>query len=567
MDAKAWTAVLVGAIAGSPAATARAFEIESSATHGCHERITADALRDAGWPEGARPPAPNETERRIIDDLLFELESLPEDPWSAALLIGARFADVGEESPRDFAALSQLHNDPARQVEHCLRRESDDGEAGDGKALAACRNFILDQLERAIGPGDDVDLATQIAIGTHLKFRAEVEIDVDRFAFHLGRALHALQDSYAHSFRNPDDRRVRHVLNWIEGNVGGSQDELRDGHPHVARLDDCSSGIAAERQVWATEASSELIAAVGAPAASRQERLQRARAVLDARFEIEPGCTADNGWCGAPEAGLSGCAAGGRGSGVGGALAVLGLLSIGWRGSRNRKRPGAAVAGIALALFAVARASAEPAAGAPFARASAEQAAGAPFARVEVEPSDEESPDNATERALDRDEKVIDAIPDRVTHTWGASLTAGAAIDRGGAAAAAGIRFASWESIALGLDIEYNPWISVADLDVAPGAVSVYVPLIWKLRRFGTWELRSTFGAGASMILFDLVGVDKGSIGPFIGWNPLGLAIPLGGDTKLIVKPGDISLPVPQVSGIPFYYHQYRFTLGIEWYP
>jgi hypothetical protein len=188
-------------------------------------------------------------------------------------------------------------------------------------------------------------------------------------------------------------------------------------------------------------------------------------------------------------------------------------------------------------------------------------------AEVDPEPSDEEPSDKTTERALDRDERVIDAIPDRVTHTWGASLTAGAAFDRGGAAAAAGIRFAPWESITLGLDIEYNPWVSIADLDVAAGAASVYIPVIWKLRKFGTWELRSTFYGGATMLLFDLVGADKGSIGPFVGWNPLGLAIPVGSDTKLIVKPGDIALPIPQVEGIPFYYHQYRFTVGIEWYP
>jgi hypothetical protein len=188
-------------------------------------------------------------------------------------------------------------------------------------------------------------------------------------------------------------------------------------------------------------------------------------------------------------------------------------------------------------------------------------------AEVDVDPSDPEQSDKTTERALDRDAKVMEAIPDRVTHTWGASLTAGLAFDRGGGAAAGGVRFVPSESFTLGLDIEYNPWVSFADLDVAAGAASVYIPVIWKLRRFGTWELRSTFYAGASMLLFDLVGADRGSIGPFVGWNPLGLAIPIGADTKLIVKPGDIALPIPQMAGIPFYYHQYRFTVGIEWYP
>ena len=69
------------------------------------------------------------------------------------------------------------------------------------------------------------------------------------------------------------------------------------------------------------------------------------------------------------------------------------------------------------------------------------------------------------------------------------------------------------------------------------------------------------------MLMFDLVGADKGQIGPYVGWNPLGLALPLGTHTKLVIKPGDIAVPIPQVTGIPFYYHQYRTTIGLEWYP
>jgi hypothetical protein len=69
------------------------------------------------------------------------------------------------------------------------------------------------------------------------------------------------------------------------------------------------------------------------------------------------------------------------------------------------------------------------------------------------------------------------------------------------------------------------------------------------------------------MLLFDLVGADSGAVGVFVGWNPLGLAVPMGSDVKLVIKPGDIAVSAPQLRGIPFYYHQYRFTVGIEWYP
>jgi hypothetical protein len=271
--------------------------------------------------------------------------------------------------------------------------------------------------------------------------------------------------------------------------------------------------------------------------------------VVRARFELEPGCTADNDWCEAPEAALGGCSAS-RGGGIPAALVVVALL-VGLRKPRESV--------VVSALVAIALAGGVARADRPGKAASEPSRT---VAAAEIEPDD-----GRDEQALERDEKIIEAIPDRVTHTWGAALSASGAFDRGGAAASAGLRVSPWESFGFGLDVEYNPWISISDIDVAPGAASIYVPLIWKIKRFGTWEMRSTFYAGATMLLFDLVGADKGSVGPFAGWNPLGLAIPLGGDTKLIVKPGDIVLPIPQLEGIPFYYHQYRFTVGIEWFP
>ena len=179
----------------------------------------------------------------------------------------------------------------------------------------------------------------------------------------------------------------------------------------------------------------------------------------------------------------------------------------------------------------------------------------------------EDAPEQTTDRVLEREEKVIDDLPDAVARTWGAALSAGGAFDRGALSGSVGLRWNRWRSVGLGLDLEYNPWFSVSAAAVAPGAASLYIPVTWRLKHFGTWELRTTAYLGATMILFDLVGVDRGAIGPLIGWNPLGLALPLGADFKLVVKPGDIVVAAPQVTGIPFYYHQYRFTVGVEWYP
>jgi len=91
------------------ASPARAWQIESPATTGCHERITARAIRLAGFPGGAVPPAPSDYDQRVIRDVPF---SFPidgsEDPWNLALLVGVRNNDIEGNDPTDVAALSKL---------------------------------------------------------------------------------------------------------------------------------------------------------------------------------------------------------------------------------------------------------------------------------------------------------------------------------------------------------------------------------------------------------------------------------------------------------------------------
>jgi hypothetical protein len=539
---------LAGSIAAVLAAprSAAAFEIETSYTSGCHEKITASAIAGAGWPDGQQPPAPTETDERIMDDLPFELPS--RDPWTLALLIGARDNDIGGADPFDLPALSQIHDDPARQSDHCLRRRQDDGEAGDASALAACRDFILGELELALGDGDAVDMEATTEVEVHLTFRGRTELDLTAYPFHLGRALHALEDSYTHTFRDPDSEAVRSVLNWIEGNLGGS-DPARDGHPHISGLAQCDQDDAV-RVDPATAAATELIAALADPEGGRAGRLERAAEVLERHTQQQPGCTVDNDWCDTPEASLSTstCAIAGSGSALGAAILLFLLVA--------RRRRAIALA-LLLASAPAAAQEADPAAGEEAAPATGEDAA-----------DQKEDPTAAsTERALKHEEKVIEDLPDTVARNWGAAVSAGGAFDRGAMMFSGGVRWNPWHSFGVGLDLEYNPWFSISAAEAAPGAASLYVPVIWRLKHFGTWELRSTAYVGATMILFDLVGVDRYSIGPFVGWNPLGLALPLGPDFKLVVKPGDIAVAAPQVTGIPFYYHQYRFTVGLEWYP
>jgi hypothetical protein len=541
-------------------ATASAFQIETSSTSACHESITLEALEAAGWPDGREPPPLDDTGQRIADDLPFDLPGDRKDLWSIALVIGVRHNDVGSNDPFDLPALSQLHGDPARQPEHCLRQGPHDGASGDQQAIDACAAFVIEQIEQALAGSDgEVDMDATVEIETHLLFRGKVELDLPAYPFHVGRALHALQDSYTHQFRNPADERVRSVLNWVEGNLEGDSDEMRDGHPHLTTMDECGSNLGdARRRDWAVQASADLLAALASDKGGRGGRIDRARAVFAAHTEIEPGCSAANDYCDTRESTVAtGCSTAGSAQlgGPGWLLAALALLALGRAAvqrASGRRRVAALVVAVALLTPVAAGAQEEGSDD----QSEAEQAREA-----------EETGDEQADESLAREERVLERLPDPVSETWGASFNVAAAFDRGAGAASLGLRWNPWRDLGFGLDAEYNPWVSVSGFEVAPGAASLYVPVIWRLKRFGTWELRATAYAGATTILFDLVGVDKGAVGLFAGINPLGLALPLGGHTKLVVKPGDIVVSAPQLRGIPFYYHQYRLTVGIEWYP
>jgi MYXO-CTERM domain-containing protein len=565
---RAAVAIALIALALVSPGVAHAFQVETASTSGCHESITLEALDRIGWPGGARPPPLDETGRRIADDLPFSLPDDRRDLWTIALLIGVRYNDVGALDPFDLPALSQWHGDPDHQPEHCLRQADDDGEAGDQRALDACRDFVLDQVTQALaaGDGEEVDMDARVEVETHLLFRGKVKLDLPAYPFHLGRALHALQDSFTHAFRDPHSAEVLTVLNWVEGNLEGGSDPERDGHAHMMQLDRCGSGAGQERRTgWATDASADVLAALASADGGRDGRMDRVGAAFAAHTQREPGCTADNDWCDAQELTLSsGCSASGAENGPGWPLAALGLLALA-RAAAHRvrcraRRAAAVVLAAVLITPAAAGAQTEGADSKSDAQAKSDQDQAA---RQKAEKRAEGS-ENAS---LAREERVIDRLPDVVSETWGAALNVGAAIDRGAGSASLGVRWNPWRDLGFGLDAEYNPWVSVSGFDVAPGAASLYVPVIWRLKRFGTWELRTTAYAGASMILFDLVGVDSGTVGLFGGINPLGLALPLGGHTKLVVKPGDVAISAPQLRGIPYYYLQYRFTIGVEWYP
>jgi hypothetical protein len=81
---------------------------------------------------------------------------------------------------------------------------------------------------------------------------------------------------------------------------------------------------------------------------------------------------------------------------------------------------------------------------------------------------------------------------------------------------------------------------------------------------FEAADLRSTLCLGVSRMNFDLYGVPEGSIGPFIGVNLLGLDIELSRQIYLVINPAFVAIPIPQTSGVPYSFPQYRISLGFQ---
>jgi hypothetical protein len=211
----------------------------------CHQGITTEAL-DAGlWPLGAASPPLSHDFVLLKNELSIDLAPRVDSYWSVGTLLGNVYDDVGPYDAGDVIALAEYAAKPETQNSHCLRDAGDDGLTGDARALAACKAYILEQLGTALGVDDIPDLTAIEVVRLHLLFRGDADIPLTRFSFHLGRATHALQDSFTHTFRSADRRQVRSVLNWVDWLKGEHGEDgyvaARDGFQHIYALDQCDA--------------------------------------------------------------------------------------------------------------------------------------------------------------------------------------------------------------------------------------------------------------------------------------------------------------------------------------
>ena len=531
---------LVGAAALTVSAATFGYSGESVVSDGCHERITMDALRRVRSElPGAGLVAPNADERALIDDMPCELDSDMRELGAVSMLLGNRDVDLLGNAPNDLSELAPIHGDPNRQDEHCLRSAGDDEPTGSETALQRCRDGIAARARASLNglDGSGVpDPGRRQTIEVFLELRGSVDAALPTYHVEVGRALHTLQDSFSHVYRNPADQRlVTVVLNYVDF-AEERLEEAIDGPPHNSSLDRCVDldAFRAERLELATRASYELIRVSLEPNADPSSKLANIDEVLSRYLTFDPlsDCSLSNGWCNAPEkqyAEQRGCICSHVSSDTAAphALTALGACAMLFYGRRRKRRCSKTrrSSGMALALFAT---TAIPA------QARAADLAPPPVRKEE---------------------------PSRL----GVVGAASGALQNGAFAASVGGVFRLSPSVLVGLEAEYNPWFSVRTFDVKRGSTNVYAVGVLRFPlRYQRVNLRSTLQLGVSRMNFALFGVPEGSVGPYVGFNLLGVDYELTNRILLIVNPAHIAIPIPKTSSVPFAYLQYRVTVGVQ---
>ncbi|MDF3065033.1 MAG: hypothetical protein K0R38_634 [Polyangiaceae bacterium] len=541
----AWQLCIVSLVAATPTA-ALAFSTGSAATKSCHEDITSSAWNTAReqHPEQGRALPARGEDQALIDDVPFSVPKSLSDIGGTTLLLGVRDNDIKEHGPLDLKNLSPEASDPLSQHEHCLRAPDEDEPGGSKSAVEKCRNYIRERMWAALDGLDadgQPDSNKREKLTITLAIRGQVDVDVPSFFLNAGRGLHALQDSFTHTFRNPKEPgKIRVVLNWVDY-TERTLEEAKDGPPHASELDVCDDPdeVRSERHGLAREASALMLTHLISPV-SIEEKKQAIDKTLDSyvAYDDSADCTFDNNWCDAPEKQYGsptlGCSFSAQSPGSS-SLLLLTALGLAFSLGLRRRRSAAAVLALAL-LFHTGTARA-----------------------------DDQGPIDGPASALaGASDAAVPGKVDRAGAFFG-RLAVGASYDNAAFSTGAGLHYQLNREWVLGFDAEWNPYVATNPGRIRKGSANGYLSLIrrWQLK-YETINVRTTVSAGGSLLLFDLVGADKYSFGPYFGLSFLGVEWKVARGFYLTCDPTYIALPIPSVTGVPFLYAQYRFMLGVE---
>jgi hypothetical protein len=287
--------IICGWIA-APGHVAHAYTISSVVSAGCHEKVTTDALRAVRLELAAAAPiAADRNDRALIGDLQFAPADDMTDLGAATLLVGVRDNDLQGHDALDASQLALVHGNPSTQMQHCLRGAHQEGSDGAQAALDACRAFILERVGQALEGLDETgapDPGKRTSLRVYLAIRHGVNAPLPTYYVRMGQALHAVEDSFSHTFRTPDGMAITTLLDWVDV-VDRDFTEANDGPPHSTELDRCDDpdDLRRRRRELATEAATAVLRATLAPGQTHLPRIfarmhLRQRVVRRARARV-----------------------------------------------------------------------------------------------------------------------------------------------------------------------------------------------------------------------------------------------------------------------------------------
>jgi MYXO-CTERM domain-containing protein len=474
--------------------------------------------------------------------LEFDASRYDANIYALSLVIGVRNADTHGGADFSFGNNANAANAADDQRAHCLRTASQDGPAGDAAAVADCRAWIESLYWQALATLDvDGNVSPEVRADATVatEFQGSVSYPLSGLYYYAGRAIHAVQDSFTHSFRSPDGHRIRHVFNWSD-QVSCTLDEAQDGHGHETVLDNCEDGDPTEaaRFELATHASTDLLTALTEPG-SHAERAERIAAFLESWMSYEPDCTLENAYCDNPvydwlkhsdrsdkdicEGPLS-CASAPptdpqRRPSHG--LLLAGALALAALGVRRRRLFTTAL--LSCALLALPRVA-------------------------QAEESSEEPPTAHQPRSV-----------------GGPRIEARASLSVDNPAYAFGLAgLYGFKRADVGVFAELNPWYSIERRRMSLGATNFGVlgHYLHPLRH--DLVLRFGLGVGVSMLNADMLGVNAGNLGVFLDVRAMGLIWEFADGVALTADPLDLALPAPGLTGWPVLFTQHRMSLGLQ---
>jgi len=535
-----------------------AYTISSLITPGCHEQLTSEALRTVRLDVAAAAPLPaTRNDQAFVNDVQFTLDGDMRDLGGATLMVSVRDNDLKGRSSSDLTELAEVHGNPDNQDEHCLRSRTQDEPGGSEAAVNDCRAFIRGRVAEALEGLDAAgipDPATRAPLPMYLALRGKIDVSLPVYYLRIGQAIHAVEDSFTHTYRTADGMKITAVMNWVDV-ADGTYQEARDGPAHATKMDACNDPdeLRTTKRKLATEASIALLRATLDPQKTKADKMATVDGILDTYLSYSPDCTFENGWCNAPErqykdagATFFGCSSGGDGL-PGTVFALLALTAL----SRRRR-----VLPSIVGLFIIASAVAFTPAGA---RAEATDA-----------PPNAPTPERVAAEKQAAPPPTTVPVPqpgpvDPSETAWGGYLGLSGSVDKPAAAIQLGVRLRLSKNWTVGWDVESNPWISVNGPSfMRAGTLNTFGTVILRFPlAYENFNLRTTVNLGISYLLIDLYGAPKGSLGLYGAIYPLGLEWKLSRVFLLIINPLGIAVPVPQLKGVPLSYPQYRFSIGL----